>query len=62
MKSTPTAETANNATEGVASKASNVASGAANVASGAGQMAYGAVTGDEASKRAGQDAVFGKSD
>ncbi|KAH9929641.1 hypothetical protein B0H21DRAFT_109906 [Amylocystis lapponica] len=40
--------------------AASYASGAASVASGAAQMAYGHVVGDEASKQAGKEAVWGK--
>ncbi|KAI0048532.1 hypothetical protein FA95DRAFT_1557889 [Auriscalpium vulgare] len=45
---------------GVLSGAANAAYGAAGVASGAAKYAYGHATGDEATKQAGSEAVWGK--
>jgi hypothetical protein len=41
-------------------KAQGIASQAATMATGAGQFAYGTVVGDEKSKQAGRDAMFGQ--
>jgi uncharacterized protein YjbJ (UPF0337 family) len=43
-----------------ANMATSAASSAANMAAGAAKLAYGHATGDEASKRAGAEAVWGQ--
>ncbi|KAI0308576.1 hypothetical protein OF83DRAFT_1073264 [Amylostereum chailletii] len=50
----------NTGSGGATSTASNLVSGAAGVASGVAKFAYGTAVGDEDSKRAGSDAVFGQ--
>jgi len=51
---------ASGAAAGVVNTAASVAAGAATVAGGAAKMAYGHLAGDEATKQAGKEAVWGK--
>jgi len=55
-----TTTTSSKPTGGIMSGATNIATGTANVATGAAKLAYGTATGDEATKAAGKEAVFGK--
>ncbi|KAI0075835.1 hypothetical protein K474DRAFT_1663842 [Panus rudis PR-1116 ss-1] len=61
-RSTSTGAGATSAASGVGNSATSAASTAANVASGAAKFVYGHAVGDEATKQAGREAVWGSSE